>query len=117
MKLSGEHFCANFNVVGKNGVVGSRVSKVRVNVGKPDEFCRLIKDKTGAWRKAKQGHKGQIIYFDDNGKPKIRPVYVFESQYEVTKQISQSGGRVYGFFRSGCLVSIDKTNSTQHNAA
>jgi CRISPR-associated endonuclease Csn1 len=103
-----EHFCSTFRVVGKNGAAGSLVSTVRLNVGKPDEFADLSKDKTGAWRKAKQGHKGQIIYLDDSGKPRIRPVYVFESQHDVSKQISQSGGKVYGFFRSGCLVSIDK---------
>jgi CRISPR-associated endonuclease Csn1 len=103
-----ELFCANYHITSTDGEVRSRVSKVRVNVGKPDEFADLSKDKSGAWRKAKQGHKGQIIYLDDSGKPKIRPIYVFESQCEVSKQIRQSGGKVYGFFRSGCLVSIDK---------
>ncbi|HEY3762093.1 MAG TPA: HNH endonuclease domain-containing protein [Verrucomicrobiae bacterium] len=101
-------FCASFQLTGKNGKTGSKVIKIRVNFGKANEFADLSKDRTGAWKKAKQGHKGQIIYIDEAGKPKIRPVYVFESQYRVSEEIRKCGGKIYGFFRSGCLVSIEK---------
>jgi CRISPR-associated endonuclease Csn1 len=101
-------FCANLHLLQKNGNAGSKVVHVKMNVGKADEFADLSKDHSGAWRKAKQGHKGQIIYIDNAGKPKIRPVYVFESQYKVSKEIAEKGGKVYGFFQSGCLVQIDK---------
>ena len=101
-------FCANLHLIQKNGSVGSKVVNVKMNVGKADEFADLSKDHSGAWRKAKQGHKGQIVYIDADGKPKIRPVYVFESQFKVGKEITEKGGKVYGFFRSGCLVQIDK---------
>lgn len=101
-------FCANLNLTRKDGSPGSNVVSVKMIVGKADEFTDMSKDGTGAWRKAKQGHKGQIIYMDASGKPKIRPVYVFESQIKVSKEIADLGGKVYGFFRSGCLVQIDK---------
>jgi CRISPR-associated endonuclease Csn1 len=101
-------FCANLHLTQKSGSTGSKVIYVRMNVGKADEYADLSKDHTGAWRKAKQGHKGQIVYIDADGKPKIRPVYAFESQYIVGKEITEKGGKVYGFFRSGCLVRIDK---------
>ena len=101
-------FCANLHLLQKDDRDGSKVVSVKMNVGKADEFADLSKDHSGAWRKAKQGHKGQIVYIDADGKPKIRPVYVFESQYKVSNEITNKGGKVYGFFRSGCLVQIDK---------
>jgi CRISPR-associated endonuclease Csn1 len=101
-------FCVNLRLPHKDGRAGSKVNRIRVNVGKATEFADLSKDRSGAWRKAKQGHKGQIIYLDESGKPNIRPIYVFESQYRVSQEIKNSGGKIYGFFRSGCLVSIEK---------
>jgi len=83
--------------VGKNGVVGSRVSKVRVNVGKPDEFADLSKDKTGLGAKPNKGTKAKLSTSTITANQKLGQFYVFESQYEVTKQISQSGGRFMDF--------------------
>ena len=100
-------FCANLHLNSKGGRVGSKVITVAVNIGKADEFVDLSKDSTGAWRKAKQGHKGQIVYIDVEAKPRIRPIYVFESIYDVKKEIRAAGGQVYGFFRSGCLARIE----------
>ncbi|MGB8356880.1 MAG: type II CRISPR RNA-guided endonuclease Cas9 [Chthoniobacteraceae bacterium] len=102
------HFCSNFHLSQKNGNTGSKVITIKVKVGKADEFIDLSKDGSGAWRKAKQGHKGQIIYIGLDKKPRVKPIYVFDSVPAVTKEIINAGGIVYGFFRSGCLVSIDK---------
>jgi CRISPR-associated endonuclease Csn1 len=102
-------FCARFALRREDGSkAGSRVMHVLMNVGAPVEYADLSKDGSGAWRKAKQGHKGQIVWLDTQGKPRIRPVYAFESVRGVTQQIMSEGGTVYGFFRSGCLVSIAK---------
>ncbi len=101
-------FCDNLHLTKHDGSNGSKVVKAKVNVGSANEFADLSKDRKGAWRKAKQGHKGQLIYIDVDGKPKIRPIYVFESQQKVREAIIEKGGQVYGFFRAGCLIQIDK---------
>ncbi len=44
---------------------------------------------------------------EGDGKPRIRPVYVFESIRDVQKEIRDTRGQVYGFFRSGCLARIE----------
>ncbi len=113
-------FCENFNLPHKDGSAGSRVLSVLMNVGKPNEYKDLSKDGTGSYRKALKGHKGQIVYvlisMDKNGENKeaaqVRPVYAFESQAQVSKEVAEKFGekcRVIGFFQSGCLVEVDKT--------
>jgi hypothetical protein len=105
--------CKDFRIISKDGCQGTKVHSVKVKVGKADEYADLSKGKLpswrGAWRKAKQGHKGQIVYIDPEGKPKIRPVYTFESIPAVRNEITSAGGNIYGFFKSGCLARIEKT--------
>jgi CRISPR-associated endonuclease Csn1 len=103
-----EENCKDFPIVSNKGVPGSKVVNVNVTVGKADEFADLSKDGKGAWRKAKQGHQGQVVFLDKLGKPRVRPIYVFESVHAVKKRIAEEGGVFYGLFRTGCLVSIDK---------
>lgn len=93
------------------GEKGSRIIRVRMDIGKAEEFADLFRgqlDPKGQWRKAKKGHRGQVVYIDPDGHPKIRPVYVFESVATVRREIKQNGGKFYGFFRTGCLVSIEE---------
>ena len=80
-----------------------------MDVGQPKEYKDLSKDGTGAYRKALKGHKGQIVYvetsIDKKGKTKetvqVRPVYAFESQSIVGKELAKKLGdkyRIIGFF-------------------
>jgi CRISPR-associated endonuclease Csn1 len=103
-----KEFCASLCLRKLDGTPGSRITHVTMNVGEATEYADLSKDGAGAWRKAKKGHKGQIVYHDSQGKPKIRPVYAFEGIKDVEKSIILNGGTVYGFFRTGCLVQIAK---------
>jgi hypothetical protein len=86
-----------------------------MNVGATKEYKDLSKDGTGAYRKALKGHKGQIVYVETStgkdGETKetvqVRPVYAFESQAAVSKELAEALGDrccVVGFFQSGCLV-------------
>jgi CRISPR-associated endonuclease Csn1 len=104
-----KEFCKQFALRRKDGASASPVKSVAMKVSSSaDEYADLSKDHRGGWRKAKQEHKGQIVYFNAEGKPKVRPVYVFESVPAVRAEIKAEGGKFYGFFRSGCLVQIDR---------
>ena len=101
-----KQFCQDFRLSKKDGSAGSRVTHVRVNAGEPEEYRDLSKDRSGAYRKAKKGHKGQIVYLDEKGKPRVRPVYVFESIAAVRKEIMRGGFSIIDFFQSLCAVEI-----------
>jgi len=103
-------FCATFRLTSKDGKDCSLVSHITVNVGPTDEYKDLSKDKTGALVKAKKGHKGQIIYLNENQKPHVRPIYVFESAKIVSDELSKNIGlsNIFGFFQSDCMVEICK---------
>ena len=112
-------FCETFTVPRKDGTAGPLVRRVSVRVGEADEFADLSKDKTGSWRKAKKSHRGQIVYLlrsqtkagKDKETVKVCPVYVFESATQVMKRLKAENGAamtVYGFFQSGCMVSIEE---------
>ncbi|HEX3799295.1 MAG TPA: HNH endonuclease domain-containing protein [Verrucomicrobiae bacterium] len=109
-------FCRNFYLRRKNGLPGSAIRFVRVNVGDADEYKDMSKDGSGAFRRALKGHKGQFIYFDSKRKPKVRPVYAFESAPRVRIELIQNVGAtaMVGFFQSGCLVELEK--SISHNS-
>ena len=79
----------------------------------------MSKDETGAFRKGKKGHRGQIVYLlqskDKKGKERetveVRPVYVFESRAKVEAELKRTHGsavKIYGFFQSGCLIKVDE---------
>ena len=112
-------FCANLRLTGGNGSSGSLVRRVLMNVGAPTEYKDMSKDGTGAFRKAKKGHRGQIVYIetstDKKGKAKetvqVRPIYVFESPAVVRRELRDQLGdkcRIVGFFQSGCLIEVAK---------
>ncbi len=87
---------------------GSRVKKVRMKVGDLDEFTNLSKfDDRGQYRKANKNW-GQFVYIDEKGKPKVRPVYAFESKSHVKAELLQNGFRIVDFFFAGCLVEINE---------
>ncbi|MBI4658089.1 MAG: hypothetical protein HY735_04425 [Verrucomicrobia bacterium] len=102
-------FCAEFRLKRKDGADGPRVEFVTVNAGEPTEYKDLSKDGTGAYRKALKGHKGQIVYVDEMNKPRVRPVYAYESIRDVRASLLKinAGIAIKGFFQSGCLVEIN----------
>lgn len=99
-------FCATFALRRKDGSKGSLVTHVTMNVGSAGEYKDLSKDQAGAWRKAKKGHRGQLVYLVD-GKPKVRPVYAFESEHAVRKDLQKMGAKIAGFYRSMCAVKLE----------
>ena len=112
-------FCETFQLPQKDGTPGSRVRRVLMNVGNPTEYKDMSKDGTGAYRKGKKGHRGQIVYVETstdkkgntNETVKVRPIFVFESPAMVHKQLRDELGdrsRVVGFFQSGCMIETTK---------
>lgn len=103
-------FCENFSLARKDGSPGSAIKFIRMDVGEANEYADLSKDGTGAFRKALKGHQGQIVYLDENQKPRVRPVYAFQSVSKVRKELLNDPKNVLiGFFRSKCLVEIKKS--------
>lgn len=105
-----ESFCDDFRLRRKDGQPGPRVLRVNVKVGEPDEFKEMSKDGTGAWRKGLGSHKGQIIYWDQNGELSVRPVFAHGSVASEQSFVERLGGKAkfYGFFQSDCAVRTAK---------
>jgi CRISPR-associated endonuclease Csn1 len=100
-------FCAEVRMPRKDGSDGPRIIRVNMNIGTADEYADLSKDATGAYRKGKDSHRGQIIYSDASGRAGIAPVYAHASVTEQTKLLQATPGvRIHGFVQTGCLVSI-----------
>jgi len=103
-------FCGGFHVKRKDGSRGPRVLSVTVNVGEPTEYKDMSKDGTGAYRKALKGHKGQIVYWNDEGKLCVAPIYPHDSIFQQREKIKSLGGKskFYEFFQSDCPVRTTK---------
>lgn len=100
-------FCETVRLPRKDGSLGQRIRRVNMTVGAPDEYADLSKDATGAYRKGKDGHRGQILYTDDSGQAGVAPVYAHASitdQSELIKAIP--GTKIHAFVQTGCLVSL-----------
>ena len=117
-EASWKKFCDTLHLPQKDGSKGPRVIKVNVTAGTPSEYIDMSKDLSGAYRKGKKGHRGQIIYLlrkkDKRGAIKetvcVRPVYAFESRHQAEKSLREEHGdaiTIYGFFQSGCLVAVN----------
>ncbi len=109
-EIQWREFCGKFCLKNKNGTPGSRARFVTMTVGDPTEYKDLSKDGTGAYRKALKGHKGQIVYMDEKGKPRVRPIYAFESAAAAEAELLSRNDkfRICGLFQSGCLVELAK---------
>ena len=112
-------FCGKLRLPQRDGTPGPRVVKVNMTVGASDEYAEMSKDGSGAFRKGKKGHKGQLIYLETTKTKKgaakeviqVRPVYAFESRATVERKLREDHGeaiRIYGFFQSGCLIAIER---------
>jgi CRISPR-associated endonuclease Csn1 len=103
-------FCVEFHLKSKDGSDGPRVEYVTVKVGEPTEYKDMSKDGTGAWRKGLGSHKGQIIYWDENGTLSVRPVFAHGSVAQERRAVEKLGGKAkfYGFFQSDCPVRTTK---------
>ncbi|MDA9923181.1 hypothetical protein N9E25_07565 [Verrucomicrobiales bacterium] len=75
-----------------------------------EDFIDLSKDGKGQWRTSKEGHKGQFVYLDRKGVPRVRPVRVFESVESVQKEVLASADveGLVGFFQTKCVISLTK---------
>ena len=94
-------FFENLNIAKKEG---GRVLKVAVEVGEIDEYLDMSKnDGRGQYRRGAK-HQGQFLYLDEQGKAKVRPVYVYESRHAVKQELLEQGFRIIDFFSAGCLV-------------
>lgn len=111
-------FVGGFRVPMKNGTPGPLVRRVLTNVGARDEYVDMSKDGSGAWRKAKKSHRGQVVYLlrtqtktgKINETVKVCPVYVFKSAEQTMAELLHEYGedvKVYGFFQSGCMITVD----------
>ncbi len=104
-------FCREFSLT-KPGKKQHRVQRVSLNQGSADEFRDLAKSGTkgGQFKKGAKGHKGQILYRDSQGNPKVRPIYVFESNQKVINELKASSASVeiIDIFRSGDRIQITK---------
>jgi len=109
-ETSWKKYCDSFAQIRKGGTLGARIIKVWVNVGEPNEFKDLSKDSSGAWRKAKDDHQGQIIYTDADGNLAVKPVYAHASIKHEKQRIAGIGGKskVHCFVRSKCLIRLRK---------
>ena len=100
-------FCDNVRIPHKDGSPGPRIRRVNMDIGLPDEFADLSKDKTGAFRKGKDSHRGQIIYSDAAGRFGVAPIYAHASVREQQDALRDTPGvKVHAFVQTGCLVSL-----------
>jgi CRISPR-associated endonuclease Csn1 len=99
-------FCAALRLSKRGGAEGPRIKRVSVNVGQAFEYRDLSKDGTGAYRKGLKGHRGQVVYWDEQRRLCVRPVYAHASAFKHRREVATLGGEAgfFGFFRSDCLV-------------
>lgn len=102
---------AGLRMPSRNGQ-GPRVKFIRLIVSSNlKEYKDLSKgDKRPALRKGEM-HRGYYVYLDLGGKPRVRPVYAFESISAIRMELQAKMGaeviEVVGFFQSGCRVTLE----------
>jgi 5-methylcytosine-specific restriction endonuclease McrA len=104
-------FCDRFEKGELESLPGIKVSKVSQNLnGDLSEYKDMSKDGCGAFRRRKERHRGQFVYTDAHGKPRVEVVRVFDSKAKVKAEIEArvEGIKIIGFFQSDCLVKIGK---------
>jgi CRISPR-associated endonuclease Csn1 len=75
------------------------------------EFKDFGKGATKGQYKHSKQHNGQIIYFDDKNKPKVRPVYGHQSLKLTQKELQEKNFKLYNqgmLFYSGAEIVIPK---------
>jgi CRISPR-associated endonuclease Csn1 len=97
--------CGQVRLPRRDGKPGPRIIKVSVRVGDADEYADLSKDRTGAYRRGKDGHKGQILFRDGGGRYGVAPIYAHASESAMRQQLrADSSVEVIAAVRSGCIV-------------
>lgn len=101
------NWCDNARMPSESGM-GSRITRVLVYVGTPDEYKDLSKDACGAFRKGDY-NKGQIVWENKSHKYIVAPIYVHSSRKAVMESVVNNPDflRIAGIFRKHCLVKID----------
>lgn len=85
----------------------------RERIGKFVDFG--TKGVKGQFKHSKQ-HKGQILYFDEKGKIKVKPLFANKKTQDVKNELINMGCKLYHggeVFRSGILVHFDKDFSVK----
>ena len=86
---------------------GSKIHRLFLDRGSPDEYAPISKDGVPerAWKRGEL-HRGQIIYWDQNGILSVAPVFAHGSIHRERQLIEKLGGKAkfYGFFQSNCAV-------------
>ncbi len=106
-----KNFTAEFRMPSHKGQ-GPLVKYVRLVVSNNlKEYKDLSKgDKRPALRKGEM-HRGYFLSLDLSGKPRVDPVYAFESISMIRMRLENKVGievmEVIGFFQSGCRVVLD----------
>lgn len=94
------------------GSIVRRVKLVETTLpsGSMGEFKNMSKDGTPMLRKPKKANKGQFVYLEENNTIAVRPVYPFESPYQIRREIlaARAGRTIQGFYQTGCLIQLDK---------
>ena len=105
-----KRYCVQLRQPSTTGRLGAFIRKVWVKVGPGTEFKDLSKDGTGAYRKRSGENRGQLVYRDAKGVPRVWPVYVWESVVQSKQRLLAQNpeARPEGFFQSGCLVSLER---------
>ncbi len=97
-----------------NPANGARLLAVRISdFKKPhvtEEYVDVSKDGASFRPQLKRAdqNKGQFLYLDAKGKPRVVPVYAHQSLSAAKRSLEEQGIQTIGFFQSGCLIEIDK---------
>ena len=90
---------------------GSKILRLFLDRGSPTEYAPISKDGVPerAWKRGEL-HRGQIIYWDENGVLSVKPIYAHGSVHKERQKIEKLGGKAkfYGFFQSDCAVRTTK---------
>ncbi len=103
-------FCDTIRLPQRDGSPGPRVIRVIVYKGVAEGFLDMSKDQTGAYREGKREHKGQLVYWDEAGALRIRPIFAHGSPSKEREEIEALGGKAkfYEFFQAGCTVKTER---------
>ena len=102
-----EDWCRHEAAIPSKNGSPTRLLRVLVAIGNPDEYKDLSKDGCGAYRKG-DSHKGQFIWKNKKGRYVVASVYAHASKAKVFDDLQNNPNcsEICGFFRTNCLVKI-----------
>ncbi len=102
-----ENWCKYEAAIPSKNASPTRLLRVLVEIGNPEEYKDLSKDGCGAYRKG-DSHKGQFIWKNRKGRYIVAPIYAHASKAKVLDDLQNNPdcAEICGFFRTNCLVKI-----------